>query len=194
MFGFSCTFSCIFENILPAGNDMAALLPRYINIKRGFLICTVLSIACVPWKILGSGQNFLSWLSSYQTFLSAVVGVLLAQYYVVSRQVLHLYPDLYNSKNSIYLCSHGISWRGFAAYIIGVIPNFYGFLGTVGVHITRGAEEFYCFAFPVGMVVSFVAFVVICYFAPPPTPPTTPTIDELHYDKGHIPTVSEKII
>jgi NCS1 family nucleobase:cation symporter-1 len=138
MFGFSCTFSCIFENILPAGNDMAALLPRYINIKRGFLICTLLSIACVPWKILGSGQNFLSWLSSYQTFLSAVVGVLLAQYYVVSRQVLHLYPDLYNSKNSIYLCWHGISWRGFAAYIIGVIPNFYGFLGTVGVHITRG--------------------------------------------------------
>jgi NCS1 family nucleobase:cation symporter-1 len=41
------------SNSLGAGNDMAVLYPRYINIRRGQVICAFLGgWAFCPWKIL----------------------------------------------------------------------------------------------------------------------------------------------
>ena len=43
----------ISANSLSAGNDMAALCPKYINIRRGQVICAVLGgWALCPWEIL----------------------------------------------------------------------------------------------------------------------------------------------
>ena len=43
----------ISSNSLDAGNEMAALYPRYINIRRGQVICAFLGgWALCPWKIL----------------------------------------------------------------------------------------------------------------------------------------------
>ena len=45
--------SNISANSLGVGNDMAALYPRYINIRRGQVICAILGgWALCPWKIL----------------------------------------------------------------------------------------------------------------------------------------------
>jgi NCS1 family nucleobase:cation symporter-1 len=38
-FSYSSLFSAVFENLLPCGNDVAALLPRFLTIKRGFWVC-----------------------------------------------------------------------------------------------------------------------------------------------------------
>ena len=47
--------SNISANSLGAGNDMAALWPRYINIRRGQVICAILGgWALCPWKILAT--------------------------------------------------------------------------------------------------------------------------------------------
>ena len=43
----------ISANSLSAGNDMTALCPRYINIRRGQVICAFLGgWALCPWEIL----------------------------------------------------------------------------------------------------------------------------------------------
>jgi len=43
----------ISANTLSAGNDMTALAPRWINIRRGQVICAVLGgWAFCPWEIL----------------------------------------------------------------------------------------------------------------------------------------------
>jgi len=47
-FVYSLMFSCVFENILPAGNDISSLLPKYISIKRGFVLCLAVSIVINP--------------------------------------------------------------------------------------------------------------------------------------------------
>jgi len=54
MFAYSCVFSSIFENSLPAGNDIAALFPKYVTVRRGFFICAVLSYCICPWYLLVS--------------------------------------------------------------------------------------------------------------------------------------------
>lgn len=44
-FTYSALFSCVFENVLPAGNDISSLFPKYLSIKRAFAICMIMTIA-----------------------------------------------------------------------------------------------------------------------------------------------------
>ncbi|KAL4782610.1 NCS1 nucleoside transporter [Aspergillus varians] len=159
---YSTIFSAIFENSIPAGNDIAALLPRYITVKRGFFICAVLSYAINPWYLLSSASVFINFLSSYQIFLSAITGILLCDYYLLRRGNLSI-PDLYTaSPSSPYHYYHGFGLRAFAAYILAIIPNFYGFLNQMGVGANIGVQRFYYVAYPVGLLValgSYCAFV-----------------------------------
>lgn len=167
MFGYCAVFSSIFENSIPAGNDIAALFPRCISVRRGMYIAQILTIAINPWYLLGSASIFISFLSSYQIFLSAITGVLLANYYLISRGYF-LVEDLYTTKKmGAYYFSHGWNVRAYAAYIVGIIPNFYGFLNNMGVGAPIGVTRFYYFAYPVGLVLSAGVFWAMNYIYPP---------------------------
>jgi len=39
----------IAANSVSAGTDMTALLPRYLNIRRGGYICAIVGLAMCPW-------------------------------------------------------------------------------------------------------------------------------------------------
>ena len=85
-------------NSLSAGNDMTALCPRYINIRRGQVICAFLGgWALCPWEILArcvagtldshtrqvlnlllsSATGFLSFMSGYTVFLGPITGIMI---------------------------------------------------------------------------------------------------------------------
>ncbi|RAL58370.1 hypothetical protein DID88_006050 [Monilinia fructigena] len=101
-----------------AGNDIAALFPKYISIRTGFFICAVLSIAIQPWYLLKSASIFISFLASYQIFLSAITGVLLCHYFIIARGFLKI-PDLYTSdKKAAYYYTGGWNWRAYAAFMV----------------------------------------------------------------------------
>lgn len=167
-FAYCGLFSCIVENILPAGNDLSALWPKYLTIRRCFIICALLTFACVPWKLLGTANNFISWLSSYQIFLSSVTGVMLCHYYFISGGLLMVEPDLFSSsKNGVYYYTYGINIRAYISYFLGMAPNFYGFLGQVGLNITTTGKRLYYFAYPIGVFVSFVTYFIFSIAYPP---------------------------
>ena len=66
-------------NSLSAANDLTALCPKYINIKRGqVLVVVVSSWALVPWKIANSAQGFLSFMGGYTVFLGPFAGIMVA--------------------------------------------------------------------------------------------------------------------
>ncbi|KAL2793944.1 permease for cytosine/purines, uracil, thiamine, allantoin-domain-containing protein [Aspergillus keveii] len=155
---YSTVFSAIFENSIPAGNDIASLLPRYITIKRGFFICAILSYAICPWYLLSSASVFINFLSSYQIFLSAITGILICDYYLLRRGALSV-PDLYTAHpEGMYHYFHGFGLRAFATYLIAIAPNFYGFLNQMGVRASVGVQRFYFVAYPVGLVVAFLGY------------------------------------
>jgi NCS1 family nucleobase:cation symporter-1 len=184
-FTYASAISTIFENSIPAGNDLAALWPRFITIRRGFYIAAIISYAMCPWYILGSASSFVSWLASYQyvvcserlctvlmvmhrIFLSSITGVMLCQYFLVSKGYFDV-PDLYTSSSSgRYYYYKGWNYRAYIAYIIGIAPNFYGFLGVFGLHITEAATRMYYFAYPMGLVLSFSSYYALCLLDPPP--------------------------
>ncbi|CAI6336789.1 unnamed protein product [Periconia digitata] len=158
---YSTVFSAIFENSIPAGNDIAALLPRYITVKRGFFICAVISYAICPWYLLSSAAVFINFLGSYQIFLSAITGILICDYYLLRRGFLDL-PALYSKhRDSQYHFFHGFNLRAFAVYILAVAPNFYGFLSQMGVVAPLGIQRFYYLAYPTGLFIAFGGFYLV---------------------------------
>ncbi|KAL5319416.1 hypothetical protein ACEPPN_012468 [Leptodophora sp. 'Broadleaf-Isolate-01'] len=166
-FAYSAIFSSIFENSLPAGNDIAALFPKYLSVRKGFFICAVVSFAINPWYLLGSASIFISFMASYQIFLSAITGVLLCHYYVTTRGYLEV-EDLYTSrKTGVYYYIGGWNWRAYLAYVVGIIPNFYGFLNNMGVSAPMGVTKAYYFAYPIGLFVSFFTYWACCALSPP---------------------------
>ncbi|GKZ31054.1 hypothetical protein AbraIFM66950_011020 [Aspergillus brasiliensis] len=164
---YSTVFSAIFENSIPAGNDIAALLPRYITVKRGFFICAILSYAICPWYLLATASVFITFLSSYQIFLSAIAGVLICDYYLVRRGWLDI-PSLYTARSDgVYYFFRGFNLRGFGAYIVAVAPNFYGFLNEMGVKAPLGIQRFYFVAYPVGLLIAIGMYYLGCLVWPP---------------------------
>lgn len=160
-------FSSIFENSLPAGNDIAALFPKYFSVRRGFFLCAVISFAINPWYLLGSASIFISFLASYQVFLSSITGVLLCHYYIVTRGYLEV-EDLYTARKSgVYHYTGGWNWRAYVAYILGIAPNFYGFLNNMGVAAPRGVTRAYYFAYPIGLFFSFGVYWLVNIWFPP---------------------------
>lgn len=142
------------------------LVPKYISIRTGFFICAVISIVIQPWYLLKSAVIFISFLASYQIFLSAITGVLLCHYFVIARGFLKI-PDLYTSdKKAAYYYQGGWNWRAYAAYVIGIIPNFYGFLNNMGVEAPLGVTRAYYFAYPIGLFVSFMVYWGLCWYWP----------------------------
>ena len=66
----------ISANSISAANDLMAMLPKYINIRRGQIICAILGgWALCPWEILASAPGFLSFVSGYTVFLGPFAGM-----------------------------------------------------------------------------------------------------------------------
>jgi NCS1 family nucleobase:cation symporter-1 len=167
LFAYSALFSSVFENSIPAGNDIAALVPKYISIRRGMFICQFISFAINPWYLLGSASIFIQFLGSYQIFLGAITGILICNYYVVSRGDLRM-PDLFTGERSgAYYFSRGWNIRAYIAYIVAVGVNFAGFLGNMGVKVPVGITRLYYFAYPVGLFLSFGVFLLCNIISPP---------------------------
>ena len=110
---------------------MTGLSPRFLTIIRGQVLCWGLGAAIVPWKFLTDAAKFITFLGSYTVLMAAILGPLLADYYVVRRGNIHMYawirlfrfsmpvlmvlvsPSLFvYSKDSIYWFTRGFNWRG----------------------------------------------------------------------------------
>jgi NCS1 family nucleobase:cation symporter-1 len=76
---FSYLFSTFGTNLgansIPFGADMTGLFPRYLTIRRGQVICAILGVALVPWKLIATAQTFITFLGSYNIFMAPLCAV-----------------------------------------------------------------------------------------------------------------------
>ncbi|ODV60757.1 uncharacterized protein ASCRUDRAFT_76124 [Ascoidea rubescens DSM 1968] len=157
----------ISANSLSAGTDMTALLPRYINIRRGGFICAGLALCICPWYFFQSSNRFMSYLASYSVFLSCISGVILSDYFVVRRGYLQLY-HLYSGdvKSDYRFNKLGTNWRAYIAYICGIAINIVGFAGDVGASVPPAATYIYNLNYFTGFTASFLIYMILTYFFP----------------------------
>ncbi|KAK6198077.1 uridine permease [Scheffersomyces amazonensis] len=164
----------ISANSLSFGTDVSALLPRFLNIRRGSYICAALALCINPWKLTSSSSKFTTYLSAYSVFLSSIAGVLACDYFYIRRghlKLTHMYslfrPEE-KSLDSIYRYNKlGVNWRAYVAYIAGILPNIVGFVGATGTHdVPIGATEVYRLNFFMGFIAAWLVYSFLNYLSP----------------------------
>ncbi|KAF2826605.1 uracil permease [Ophiobolus disseminans] len=157
----------ISANSLSAANDLMALFPQYVNIRRGQLICAVVAWALVPWKILKSAGNFLNFMAAYAVFLGPIAAIMVWDFWFVHGRkydTLALYQPY-----GIYKYTGGVNWRAVVAFIVGVVPNLPGFIQSINPNIDVGVgARPYSFGWLLGFVATSLVYVVLSVWVAPP--------------------------
>ena len=147
---------CIVTNSIAAGMDIAALCPKYINIRRGSYIITIIGLAVCPWNYVTQASTFITVLSGWSVFLSPMTGILISDYFLVRRRGLHV-GDLYRANSSsAYWYNFGFNWRAFIAWSAGFAPLVPGLVREVqGVSNGSGWDHLYDLSYFYGFSVAF---------------------------------------
>ncbi|PVH71156.1 cytosine-purine permease [Cadophora sp. DSE1049] len=146
----------ISANSISVATDLSALLPRYINIRRGQFICAIIGAwAMTPWNILVSAESLINFMSGYTIWLAPISGILIADYWIVHKQVLSV-PDMYRPDGIYAYNKFGTNWRAVVAFFIGFVPLLAGFAKSVNpkVDIGDGPMNFYYLGYFYGFGVS----------------------------------------
>ncbi|KAI5306750.1 hypothetical protein KEM56_007306 [Ascosphaera pollenicola] len=152
-------------NALSGGFDLAAILPKYMNIRRGAYITVLLSIACNPWKLVNTSTVFLSVMSSYSVFLGPMIGVMISSYLIVNRQKLKIDDLFVGNRSSIYWFTGGCNWRAFIAWAMGTWPSLPGFVASVNEDVTVavGWTHLYQICFLTAVAISSTVYAALHY-------------------------------
>ncbi|KAL4924735.1 permease for cytosine/purines, uracil, thiamine, allantoin-domain-containing protein [Aspergillus undulatus] len=128
----------ISANSISAANDLMALFPTHVNLRRGQIICGLLSWALVPWKILVSAGNFLNFMSAYAIFLGPIAAIMLWDYWLVKGRKYNTLA-LYQPANPTYRFNDWlVNWRAIVGFLVGVVPSLPGLINSVNSEIDVG--------------------------------------------------------
>ncbi|EEH35650.2 allantoin permease [Paracoccidioides lutzii Pb01] len=155
----------ISANSISAANDLMAVAPRFVNIRRGQLLCALLSWILLPWKILKSVGSFLNFMSAYAVFLGPIAGIMLFDFWVVKERKYDCVA-LYQPDN-IYWYTNGVNWRAILAFVVGVAPTLPGLFNSVNHNIDPGVGvHVYQIGWFVGIVGASLVYLSLSYVFP----------------------------
>ena len=110
----------------------------------------------MPWRLFESSEGYIfTWLTGYGALLGPVLGVMLADYWLVRRGQLDV-PALFDMHGR-YAYRGGWNPAAVIALVLGVIPNVPGFLHTAFPRAFPDVGIFadvYKYAWFVGVLVS----------------------------------------
>jgi NCS1 family nucleobase:cation symporter-1 len=154
----------IAANIVSPANDISNLSPRKINFRMGGYVTGIIGILIFPWKLVADPAGYIfTWLIGYSSLLGPIGGIMIADYYFIRKQQLHV-PQLY-SHQGMYRYTGGFNSRALIALLLGIIPNIPGFL--VQVNLLDNASmpswiiHLYSYAWFVGFLVSGIVYWVL---------------------------------
>ena len=139
----------IAANVISPANSFANLAPQKISFRTGGLITGVIGILIMPWKLMGVIVGFLL---TYGAILGPVVGVLIADYYVLRKKELEL-EGLYQLEGP-YQYRNGFHIQAFVSLLLGVG------LVLAGLFIPS-LKPLYDMGWFSGFILSFVSYILI---------------------------------
>jgi NCS1 nucleoside transporter family len=113
----------------PFANDVAGMLPKYINIFRATIIISVFCIVSTPWNIIKNASGLLSFLSGYSCLMGPLAGTMVSDFYLVKKGKLDV-DQLYTDRG-IYWYNGGWNWRAYVSFVVGFAPLLPGFAKSI---------------------------------------------------------------
>jgi NCS1 family nucleobase:cation symporter-1 len=151
-------------NVVSPANDFSNLWPSRISFRIGGLITGIIGILIQPWNLVANPDKYINgWLIGYSALLGPIGGILICDYFVVRRTMLH--PIQLYLREGQYFYRGGFNPAALVALVLGVAPNVPGFLGKIGAVSTQAVGplwmRLYDYAWFVGFFISFVAYWVL---------------------------------
>ncbi|MCP8687192.1 NCS1 family transporter [Marinobacterium sedimentorum] len=100
-------------NLIPAALTFVNAGAPYIKYPVAVLLTGIIGTLAMPWVIL---DNLFAFLFSYGAFLSAIGGIMIADYYLIRRRRLNV-PELYRAEGQ-YRYSSGFNLAGILAWAL----------------------------------------------------------------------------
>ncbi|KAI1842529.1 hypothetical protein JX265_012659 [Neoarthrinium moseri] len=128
-------------NVISASNDLASLFPKYINIRRAAIICTITGgWIMVPWKIITSAESLINFMASLGIFLAPIIAISIADYWIIKKrrvQVSALYQP-----NGRYNYRAGCNWRAMLAMLTSIGPTLPSLVVNVNASLDIGGASY----------------------------------------------------
>lgn len=139
----------IAANVIAPSNAFSNLWPKRISFKRGGTITGIIGILIMPWWLLNEISGVLIFVSG---LLGPVLGVLIADYYLVRKKQLEL-AELFREKGAYHYTS-GFNHAAMIALIIGVSTALIGYW-------IPAVQFLYSLSWFTGFIVSFVLYYLL---------------------------------
>jgi nucleobase:cation symporter-1, NCS1 family len=143
-FGLATLGTNISTNSIATSNDLAFLAPKWVNLRRGAVITSLVGgWATCPWKIQASATSLTTFLSGYVIVLAPLVAIMVTDYWVLRGRSLDV-PALYQNSGR-YQYQRGLNWRALATLLVVVPINLPGLMHAINpeVHVNSSYANFY---------------------------------------------------
>ncbi|KAK7973953.1 hypothetical protein PG989_015801 [Apiospora arundinis] len=146
-------------NGVSTGMDMAALCPKWINIRRGCYVLVAIAIAILPWNYVTNPGTFITVLSGWSVFVSPMTGIVISDYFLVRRGEYHIGDMYVGDSRSAYWYTWGFNFRAIVAWVLATGPLLPGFVRAIlTVSSGNGWDHLYQIAYFYGFTVSLVVY------------------------------------
>ncbi|ONH68014.1 Thiamine transporter [Cyberlindnera fabianii] len=116
----------VVSNAVACGLDAASIMPKYINVVRGSLLCASLSWVVQPWTFYNTSSTFSAVMSSFGIIVTPIIGILVSDFTLVRKNRLRV-NDLYStSKEGDFYFTAGVNWRAIFVFFATVTPGLPG--------------------------------------------------------------------
>ncbi|WP_222928821.1 allantoin permease [Neobacillus piezotolerans] len=139
-------------NIVPAGYQLASLFPKKITFKSGALIAAFIGILVMPWKLMENATSIFTFLNIVGGILAPVTGIMLAQYFIISKTNIDL-NELYAPKGK-YNYKNGFN-------IIAIITMIIAGILCLGGNFLPLLKPLYDMSWFVGIISAFIIYTLI---------------------------------
>ncbi len=154
----------IAANVVSPANALINMAPQKFTFQMGGYITAGIGFAILPWKLIAStGGYIFTWLVGYSALLGPIVGILLADYFVLRRTKLDV--DALFRSNGRYSYSGGFNPAALLAFVVAVLPNVPGFLHQAGAFgdgvVPAVFDTIYTYAWFVGFFLAGAIYLVL---------------------------------
>jgi cytosine/uracil/thiamine/allantoin permease len=140
----------IAANVIAPSNAFSNLWPKKISFKAGGTITGIIGILILPWWLLDEIAGFLIFVSG---LLGPVLGILIADYFVVRKKTLAL-AELYKVDGEYSYGNTGFNRAAMIALFIGVFAALIGYW-------VPALNFLYSLSWFTGFIISFGLYIVL---------------------------------
>ncbi|KAK6001431.1 hypothetical protein QM012_002762 [Aureobasidium pullulans] len=173
VFFFGVFVTNIGANSLPFGADMTGLVPKFLTIRRGQILCAILGVVVQPWQLMANASAFLSFLGSYNIFMAPLCAIIIVDYFIIRKGNIHVRSCFSASKSGLYWYWSGINIVGVTAWLLGTTMGIPGLIGQYQPEIiSLAAKNMYRLGYLLTFTTAATVYYVLRMFIKPRIFPT----------------------